>query len=115
MANAGQAAIKIYFEQTDHYFSAKKGTLVKLTDMDPAYAANAARVLLQDARSWAAEADADTQHSARWMLGTPLFLALQARAAGDGQSALSCPDCPYTGDGRYDLALHRGFVHRGPN
>lgn len=78
--NVGQKMVKIYFGQTDHYMSEHHDTLIEIKDMHPTYAANAARRLLIDTHTWAAEAGQEGQNAVRWMLGTPLWNALHAQA-----------------------------------
>lgn len=70
---------KAYFDQGTQYYSQSGETLIRIKDMHPTYAANAARRLLQDAPTWAMEAEA--QHSpARWMMNTKLWQTLTAQA-----------------------------------
>ncbi len=83
MANIGQAAIKIYFQQTDHYFSESKGTLIKVADMHPTHAANVAARLLREHAHWAIERDGVASRTPRWMMQTPLWNALVNRAIED--------------------------------
>lgn len=75
--------IKIYFTQTEFYFSESKDEPVRISAMPYNYAANAARRLLADSDTWMVEADEPniTGH-ALWMIRTPLFQALIARAQG---------------------------------
>lgn len=74
--------IKAHFDQSVHYFSESGDKMIRVADMMPAYAANAARRLLTDAPTWAIDAGQDARNPARWMIRTPLFLALVAQAGG---------------------------------
>lgn len=71
---------KVYFDQSDIYYSESGDTLVIINKMAPAYAANAARRLLIDAPTWALEAGDSGKFPARWMLNTKLFKALWTQA-----------------------------------
>ena len=74
---------KAYFDQNTTYYSESKDTLIQISDMAPAHAANAARRLLMDAATWRDEAGVNTsQAHAGWMLNTKLWQALVARAQG---------------------------------
>jgi hypothetical protein len=76
-----QNLTKAYFEQTTQYYSESGDKLIRIDQMVPAYAANAARRLLMDATTWHIEAGAITStNAAWWMLNTPLFNALLAQA-----------------------------------
>jgi hypothetical protein len=89
-----QAAIRsIYFDQTEFYFSESKAerstkltpvdAVVKIEDMHPKHAANAAQKLLREAHIWANEAGMHTSHDSYpqlWMTTTKLFQALTWRA-----------------------------------
>lgn len=79
-----QKAARFYFSQTEHYMSERQDALIKIADMHPNHAGNAARRLLIDGAVWAEECGrASSTTFARWMIGTPLWRALQERAAGD--------------------------------
>lgn len=97
MKNSKQM-VNFYFSQDENYMSEHQETLVKIADMHPTYAANAARRLLTDGYTWASDAGQDTKSYARWMLGTPLFRALQARATGTAEAVAryKCQDCSFT-------------------
>lgn len=69
-----------YFEQGTFYYSESGNALIRIDQMMRAYAANAARRLLSDAPTWAAEAGVDTRCPSLWMINTKLFFALSGRA-----------------------------------
>lgn len=75
-----QKMTKIYFSQTEIYYSESKDSMLKIQDMDPTHAGNAARRLLQDSQGWAQDAGCTGHAHASWMLSTPLWNALYQRA-----------------------------------
>ncbi len=85
MKNAS-AVVKMYLSQGEQYLSEHRDAMVNIADMHPTYAANAARKLLIDSATWATDAGQEAKEAARWILGTPLFRALQARATGSIKS-----------------------------
>lgn len=93
-----QKMTKIYFAQSEHYYSESGDAMVPIADMDPAYAGNAARRLLQDSPTWADEAGVARTQASVWMLSTPLWNALYQRAwAGRARRATASaktPECP---------------------
>jgi hypothetical protein len=73
--------VKVYFGQREHYMSESKDTLVRIEEMPPRHAANAAEKLLREARFWAEEAGAPYRnHAHMWVARQPLFQALAKRA-----------------------------------
>ncbi len=73
--------VKFYFGQSEHYLSNSKGDLVRISEMHPVHAANAAKRLLADSHIWGDDAGRSGIGShAQWMLGTPLWNALHRRA-----------------------------------
>ena len=73
--------IKAYFDQEIQYFSESDNAMIKIKDMHPTYAANAARRLLLDAQIWQNDALGEMKSSSRWMLNTKLYRALAAQSA----------------------------------
>ncbi len=77
-----------YFSQSEHYVSDSKGSLIPIRVMERNHAANAARRLLADADTYAADSGQYTdaygkvKSAAVWMIRQPLWQALVARAGG---------------------------------
>lgn len=71
---------RMYFAQSENYYSASKDALIKISTMAPKHAVNAANRMLDDAFSWAEEARVTTDYPALWITTTPLFEALVRRA-----------------------------------
>jgi len=86
--------ITAYFTQSEQYFSSSKGEFLKVGEMHPNHAANAAASLLRDARTWVADAAAGPCLPTTWMTRQPLFLALisRANAAQEGAARLNFLD-----------------------
>lgn len=71
---------RMYFAQSENYYSASKDELLPIAEMAPRHAANAARLLLVDASAWAADTGNETKYVQLWITTTPLFQALVKRA-----------------------------------
>lgn len=73
--------ISLYLSQTDHYHSDSASDMIKIADMHPGHAANAARVMLFSATQWALDAGmSPVKDVSLWMVRQPLWRALVARA-----------------------------------
>jgi hypothetical protein len=73
--------IDAYLTQTEQYYSETKDAFIRVADMHPTYAGNAAARYMREAHRWAIEAGADDVVRVQvWMIRRPLFLALVARA-----------------------------------
>jgi len=74
--------ISLYLSQTDHYHSDSAGDMIPIENMNPVHAANAARVMLEQADQWAYDASADVplKNTTLWMINRPLWKALIERA-----------------------------------
>lgn len=73
---------RMYFAQSQNYYSASKDELLPIAKMAPRHAANAARLLLVDAFTWVGDAGMATEYAQLWITTTPLFQALVKRAGG---------------------------------
>ncbi len=93
--NHAAKMIQLYFAQGDHYYSDSKAEMLKIAEMHPAHAANAAALLLENAKSWANDA-AVAGTPARFVLASALFEALQARATAQLLAKRwHCTDCGF--------------------
>ena len=72
--------INAYFSQNEQYFSTSKEVFLKVSEMHPTHAANAAARYVADAATWALEAGVEDVAPNIWMVRQPLFLALVRRA-----------------------------------
>lgn len=73
--------INIYLSQTERYHSNTKGDMILVADMHPAHAANAARVMLNEATQWAMDAGMNpVSNVSLWMVCRPLWMALIRQA-----------------------------------
>jgi hypothetical protein len=68
-----------YLDQNEIFRSSTDGQ-VKIADMHPNHARNAAHVLLTRSDIWALDAGVETASALLWMTTRPLFLALRTRA-----------------------------------
>jgi hypothetical protein len=87
--------IAAYFRQGEQYFSASKGEFLKVSEMHPIHASNAAAQLLRDSRTWATDAGHGPIFVPTvWMMRQPLFLALVSRAnVVREEAATTCIAC----------------------
>ena len=75
-----KSLIRAYVMQRVQYYSESGERMALISAMHPRYAANAAEKMLREADRWAKDAGQDTDRPMLWLIGTPLFGALSARA-----------------------------------
>lgn len=71
-----------YLSQGIEYYSERQGEMVKIIEMHPAHAANAAEKMLRDAESWVDSAglSGKVRYPRLWMTRTAVFHNLAAQA-----------------------------------
>jgi hypothetical protein len=84
------ALVAGYFGQGTHYYSARKGAMIPIAEMEPTHAANAAEKLLAEALHWANESGQLAERPRRpftWAASTPLVRALWTRSQATSPDA----------------------------